>query len=133
MQNKDLNKMIIIILLAIGVVYLINSFTTRDALKEIKSDIQRTHEDLTIVNQKLGIVTISLEKSTETIKHIIKNLEKSKSILDSLSNRTGKLSGNLKKEIVKSSVFIDSVLTNIKGEAKKNKELIDNLDNTIVR
>lgn len=133
MQNKNLNKIIIIILLAMAIGYIINAFMARNALKDIKNDIHKTHEDLMNVHKQLGLVANSLEKSTETINTIIGNLEKSKAILDSLTKKTGSLSGGLRKEIEKTTVYIDSVLNNMKGEAAKNKKLIENLDNTIVR
>lgn len=131
MTNRELNKVIIIILVAIFVGFLINSFITKSALKDIQNKIEETSNDLKKVSVNVGQVIISLENSTQNIDTILLSIENSKKLLNELSTKTGALTRNEKEKIVRSINALEKTKIDIEKDKNEAKELIEILNNTI--
>lgn len=131
MTNRELNKIIIIILATISIGFLINSFITKSALKDIQHKIEETSNDLKMVSLNVGQVIQSLESSTQNIDTILLSIEKSKKLLNELSKKTGALTRNEKEKIAKSIDELEKTKLDIEKDKIEAKELIEKLNNTI--
>jgi DNA repair ATPase RecN len=131
MTNRELNKTIIIILAAIFVGFLINSFITKSALKEIQHKIEETSNDLKKVSLNVGQVINSLENSTNNIDTILSSIENSKVLLKELSSKTGALTQNEKNKIAKSISDLEKTKNDIESDKNEAKEMIEILNKTI--
>jgi len=131
MTNRELNKIIIIILVAIFAGFLINAIITKSALKDIQQKIDQTSYELKNVSMNVGQVIRSLENSTQNIDTILASIENSKKLLDELSTKTGVLTKSEKEKIARSINDLENTRMNIENDKNEAKELIEMLNKTI--
>lgn len=133
MTTKEQSTIIIIMLVAIALGYLVNSFITRHALKEIQVKIEETSNDLKLVSSNVGQVIYSLQSSTENIDTILNNIEHSKALLNELSARTTALTNQEKEKIETSINKLDETTQQVQKDRDEAEKMIELLHNSVTQ
>ena len=133
MTTKEQSSAIIIMLIAIALVFVVNSLVTRHALKEIQVKIEETSNDLKLVSNNVGQVINSLQSSTQNIDTILNNIEHSKELLNELSARTTALTSKEKEKIETSINKLEQTTQQVQKDRQEAEKMIEILHNSVIQ